>query len=79
MPVSSASKELIMLFGTIKNFDEIKGVGSIQPENGNAVLHFEKSAVTWGDAKTPKTDRRLSYEIGKNPQGAECAVNLRAA
>ena len=50
-----------MLFGTIKNYDEIKGVGSIQPENGNAVLHFEKSAVSWGDATTPKTDRRLSY------------------
>ncbi len=43
-----------MLFGTIKNFDEIKGVGSIQPENGNAVLHFEKSAVTWGEARDSK-------------------------
>jgi cold shock CspA family protein len=68
-----------MLFGTIKNFDEIKGVGSIKPENGHTDLPFEKSAVNWGDAKTPKTDRRLSYEIGKNPDGTDCAVNLRAA
>jgi cold shock CspA family protein len=68
-----------MLFGTIKNFDEIKGVGSIKPENGHTDLPFENSAVNWGDAKTPKTDRRLSYEIGKNPDGTDCAVNLRAA
>ena len=68
-----------MLFGKIQKFDETSGGGTIKPENGNAELHFEKSAVTWGDATTPKTDRRLSYEIGKNPQGAECAVNLRAA
>jgi cold shock CspA family protein len=68
-----------MLFGKIQKFDETSGGGTIKPENGNAELHFEKSAVNWGDATTPKTDRRLSYEIGKNPQGAECAVNLRAA
>ena len=68
-----------MLFGTIKNYDETKGVGSIKPENGHTDLPFEKSAVNWGDATTPKTDRRLSYELGKNSDGAECAVNLRAA
>ena len=68
-----------MLFGTIKNFDEIKGVGLIHPESGPNDLPFEKSAVNWGDATTPKTDRRLSYELGKNSDGAECAVNLRAA
>ena len=68
-----------MLFGTIKNYDETKGVGSIKPENGHVELPFEKSAVNWGDATTPKTDRRLSYELGKNGDGAECAVNLRAA
>ena len=68
-----------MLFGTIKNYDETKGVGSIRPENGNADLQFEKSAVSWGDSTTPKADRRLSYELGKNSAGAECAVNLQPA
>ena len=68
-----------MLFGKIKTFDAANGGGTIKPENGNAELHFEKSAVSWGDATTPKTDRRLSYEVGKNSQGTECAVNLRAA
>ena len=68
-----------MLFGTIKNFDETKGTGSIKPENGHNDLPFEKSAVQWGDATTPKIDRRLSYQLGKNSSGAECAENLRAA
>ena len=48
-----------MLFGTIKNFDEIKGVGLIHPESGPNDLPFEKSAVNWGDATTADS-RRLS-------------------
>jgi len=68
-----------MLFGTIKNYDEAKGIGSIKPEVGDNELPFEKSAVQWGNATTPKVDRRLSFEIGKNSDGAACAVNLRAA
>jgi cold shock CspA family protein len=68
-----------MLFGTIKNYDEAKGVGSIRPENGHADLLFEKSAVSWGDATTPKANRRLSYEIGRSKGGVECAVNLQPA
>jgi len=67
-----------MLFGIIKNFDEVKGIGTIRPDNGHNDLPFEKSAVQWGDAKTPKVDRRLSYERGKNSDGADCAVNLQA-
>ena len=68
-----------MLFGTIRNYDETKCVGSIRPENGKADLNFEKSALTWGEANTPKVGRRLSYELGRDPHGCECAVNLRAA
>jgi len=68
-----------MLFGKILKFDETSGRGTIKPENGNAELHFENSAVRWGDATTPKTARRLSYEVGKNEQGADCAVKLQPA
>jgi cold shock CspA family protein len=72
-------EEQIMLFGKIKTFDAASGSGTIKPENGNAELHFEKSAVNWGDATTPKTDRRLSYEVGKNVKGADCAIKLQPA
>lgn len=68
-----------MLFGKIKNFDETRGVGTVRPEIGNEELHFEKSAMNWGDASTPKADRRVSYEVGKNDKGADCAINLKSA
>jgi len=67
------------LFGIVKSFDEIKGFGSIKPEAGGNELPFEKSAVHWGNATTPKTERRLSYELGKNGSGDACAINLQSA
>jgi cold shock CspA family protein len=67
------------LFGTVKLFDEIKGYGTIKPEAAGDELRFEKSAVQWGDATTLKTERRLSYEIGKNGSGDDCAINLQPA
>lgn len=68
-----------MLYGKILNFDDATGTGTIKPEIGSGDLHFEKSAVNWGDATTPKVDRRLSYEVGKNDKGADCAVKLQPA
>ena len=67
------------LFGTVKSFDETRGFGTIKPEAGGKDLRFEKSAVQWGDATTPKTERRLSYEVGKNGSGDACAINLHSA
>ena len=68
-----------MLFGKIQTFDETSGAGTIKPETGSDVLHFVKSAVHWGDATTPKVDRRLSYEVGKNDKGVDCAIKLQPA
>jgi CspA family cold shock protein len=67
------------LFGTVKSFDEIRGYGIIKPETGGDELRFEKSAVHWGNAATPKTERRVSYEVGKNERGGACATNLHSA
>lgn len=67
------------LFGTVKTFDDSKGFGTIKPEAGGDPLRFEKSAVQWGVATTPKTERRMSYEVGKNGSGDACAINLHSA
>ena len=67
------------LFGTVKLFDAAKGYGTIKPEAGGDELRFEKNAVQWGNATTPKTERRLSYEMGKNGSGDVCAINLQSA
>ena len=80
MTAVSAKKDNIMkLFGTVKSFDETKGYGIIKPEAGGQELRFEKSGVQWGNATTPKTERRLSYEVGKNGSGDACAINLHSA
>jgi CspA family cold shock protein len=80
MTAVSAKKDNIMkLFGTVKTFDETKGYGTIKPEAGGDELRFEKSAVQWGNETTPKTERRLSYEVGKNGSGDTCAINLHSA
>ena len=55
-------------FGTVKAFDVDQGYGSIKPETGGDELRFERSAVRWGDATTPKAERRLSYEVGEKRQ-----------
>ena len=64
------------LFGTVKSFDTAKGFGSIQPEAGGDALRFENSAIKWDRSDSPKTDQRLSYELGTNADGKACAVNL---
>jgi cold shock protein len=66
------------LFGTVKSFDETKGYGIIKPEAGGDELRFEKSAMHWGTATSPKADRRVSYEVGKNGSGDVCAINLHS-
>lgn len=80
MTAVSAKKDNTMKnYGTVKSFDESKGFGIIKPEAGGEELRFEKSAVQWGNETTPKTERRLSYEVGKNSRGEACAINLHSA
>ena len=66
------------LLGTVKLFDEARGYGLLQPDGGGEELRFEKAAVQWGSATTPRTERRLSYELGSNEAGDLCAVNLHS-
>jgi cold shock protein len=67
------------LFGKVQSYDDNKGTGMIKPETGGEPLNFERSAVNWGKENSSKTDRRLSYEVGKNSAGHACAINLRSA
>ena len=68
------------IFGTVSSFDNDKGVGSIKPEAGGANLGFERSAITFGDKKTPPTaGQRLSYDVGTDSHSKPCALNLHTA
>jgi cold shock CspA family protein len=69
-------KPTVPLFGIVKSFDKSKGFGSIQPEDGGEPLRFENSAIKWTRSGHPTAKMRLTYELGTNPAGEPCAVNL---
>ena len=63
-------------FGTVKTFDEAKGLGSIKAEVGGEELRFDRNAFSWADKTTPTEGQRLSYDINST-DGRNTAVNLQ--
>ena len=64
------------LFGTVKSFDTIKGLGEIKPETGGDMLGFERSAFSWENDSVPAVGQRLSYDVGTSKDRQPCALNL---
>ena len=63
--------------GTVKWFNETKGFGFIQQENGPDVFaHF--SAINMDGFKTLKEGQRVSFEVTTGPKGKQ-AANIQAA
>lgn len=62
-------------FGTVKSFDNDKGLGLIKPETGDEELKFERSAISWDSPKSTKVGERLSFDKG-TLHNQPCAVNL---
>jgi CspA family cold shock protein len=62
-------------FGTVKSFDDDRGVGSLKPETGGDDLSFERSAIKFDRPSVPTVGQRLSYDKGM-VDSQPCAVNL---
>jgi len=63
--------------GTVKWFNEAKGFGFIQQENGEDVfVHY--SAITGEGFKTLAEGERLEFDVTKGPKGLQ-AANVRKA
>ncbi len=62
-------------FGTVKSFDDDKGVGSLKPETGGDDLYFERNAIKFDMPSVPAIGQRLSYDKGM-VDSQPCAVNL---
>jgi CspA family cold shock protein len=76
MTAAPKRKESTMkYFGTVKTFDNEKGLGSLTPETGGEELKFERSAISWDAPKQPNIGERLSYDKG-TANNQPCAVNL---
>jgi CspA family cold shock protein len=66
--------------GTVKWFNEQKGYGFIQPDNGNKDVFVHISAVERAGMRTLKEGQKVSFEIVTDKRtGKSSAGNLAAA
>jgi CspA family cold shock protein len=65
--------------GTVKWFNEQKGYGFIQPDNGNKDIFVHISAVERAGLRTLKEGQKVSFEIVTDKRtGRSSAGNLTA-
>lgn len=66
--------------GTVKWFNEQKGYGFIQPDNGSKDVFVHISAVERAGMRTLKEGQKISFEIVTDKRtGKSAAGNLTAA
>jgi len=68
-----------MPVGTVKFFNEDKGYGFIQPDDGSADSFVHISAVQAAGLASLSKDQRLNYEVETGRNGKASAVNLSSA
>lgn len=68
-----------MPIGTVKFFNEDKGYGFIQPDDGSSDSFVHISAVQAAGMTTLGKDERLNYEVETGNNGKASAVNLSPA
>ena len=66
--------------GTVKWFNEQKGYGFIQPDNGNKDVFVHISAVERAGLRTLKEGQKVSFEVVTDKRtGKSSAGNLTAS
>ncbi|OGA99740.1 MAG: cold shock domain protein CspD [Burkholderiales bacterium RIFCSPHIGHO2_12_FULL_69_20] len=58
-----------MLFGTVKWFNDAKGFGFIEPEEGGPDVFAHFSAIEMDGFRTLKQGSKVSYELVQGPKG----------
>ncbi len=67
-----------MATGTVKWFNETKGYGFIQPDNGGKDVFVHISAVERAGLRSLQDGQKVSYELEADRRsGKESAVNLK--
>ena len=64
--------------GTVKWFNEQKGYGFIQPDNGSKDIFVHISAVERAGLRTLKEGQKVSFEVTQGPKGKQ-ASNIQGA
>jgi cold shock protein len=70
-------KERTVSNGTVKWFNEQKGYGFIQPDDGSKDVFVHISAVEQAGLSSLHENQKLSYELERGQQGKTSAVNLQ--
>ena len=65
--------------GTVKFFNEGKGFGFIQPEDGGADSFVHISDVERSGMTTLREGQRVSYDVEDDQRGKKKACNLKPA
>jgi CspA family cold shock protein len=68
-----------MPIGTVKFFNDSKGYGFIQPEDGGTDAFVHITAVERAGMRTLAKDQRVSYDLEEDQRGKAKAVNLQSA
>jgi CspA family cold shock protein len=68
-----------MPIGTVKFFNDAKGYGFIQPDDGGTDAFVHISAVEKAGMRTLSKEQRVSYELEEGQRGRTSAINLSAA
>ena len=65
--------------GTVKFFNEQKGYGFIQPDQGGNDAFVHITAVERAGMRTLQQDQRVNYELEQDRRGKMSAINLSEA
>ena len=68
-----------MTTGTVKFFNQQKGYGFIQPDDGGKDAFVHISAVERSGMSTLRENQRVSYDLQEDGRGKLAAANLRDA
>ncbi|HYB55438.1 MAG TPA: cold-shock protein [Alphaproteobacteria bacterium] len=68
-----------MAVGTVKFFNNQRGFGFIQPQDGSKDVFVHISAVERAGMATLSEGQKVSFEIERGRDGRVSAVNLAAA
>jgi CspA family cold shock protein len=68
-----------MPIGTVKFFNQSKGYGFIQPEDGGQDAFVHITAVERAGMRTLNQDQKVSYDLEQDQRGKTKAVNLQPA
>lgn len=66
--------------GTVKWFNDQKGFGFIQPEDGGSDVFVHISAVEKAGMRTLREGQKISFDVQRDPKkNKESATNLQEA